>query len=135
MTDPFWMLLVLNALGDGYVVWDQAGEIAFLKPGRGTVHAQFRLDGAVLDEIRAAAVPAPGDHGSPSSAQAVPASAWSQEPTASAGAQRAAARCEDLMTVSPSGAVLRWFETDIVDASGDSVARVRKQLYVRRKMR
>jgi len=29
--------------------------------------------------------------------------------------------------------VLHWFETDIVDASGDVVARVRKQVYVRRK--
>jgi acyl-coenzyme A thioesterase PaaI-like protein len=29
--------------------------------------------------------------------------------------------------------VLRWFETDVVDAAGDAVARVRKQVYVRRK--
>ena len=29
--------------------------------------------------------------------------------------------------------VLRWFDTDVVDDSGDVVARVRKQLYVRRK--
>jgi hypothetical protein len=28
---------------------------------------------------------------------------------------------------------LHWFETPIVDASGDTVARVRKQVYVRRK--
>ena len=28
---------------------------------------------------------------------------------------------------------LHWFETDIVDAAGDVVARVRKQVYVRRK--
>lgn len=31
------------------------------------------------------------------------------------------------------GKVLRWFDTDIVDADGEVVARVRKQLYVRRK--
>jgi len=29
--------------------------------------------------------------------------------------------------------VLRWFENDIVTASGEAVARVRKQLYVRLK--
>jgi hypothetical protein len=28
---------------------------------------------------------------------------------------------------------LRWFDTDVVDADGEVVARVRKQLYVRRK--
>ena len=29
MTDPFWMILVLRSLGDGYIVWDQAAEIRF----------------------------------------------------------------------------------------------------------
>ncbi len=54
MTDPFWMLLAMRALGRDYIVWDKAGEIAFLKPGRGTVRAHFRLDDATLDEIRTA---------------------------------------------------------------------------------
>ena len=54
MTDPFWMLLVMNALGRDYIVWDRAGEIRFLKPGRGTVRARFVLDTARLEEIRAA---------------------------------------------------------------------------------
>jgi hypothetical protein len=31
------------------------------------------------------------------------------------------------------GKVLRWFENSVVDAQGETVARVRKQLYVRRK--
>ena len=56
MTDPFWMIMTLQALGDGYIVWDQAGEIEFMKPGRGVVEAEFRLDDAVLDGIRAATV-------------------------------------------------------------------------------
>lgn len=55
MTDPFWMLLTLKSLGDGYVVWDQAGSIEFVKPGRGTVRARFDLDEAVLEDLRAAA--------------------------------------------------------------------------------
>ncbi|HEU0305671.1 MAG TPA: DUF4442 domain-containing protein [Lysobacter sp.] len=89
MTDPFWMLLTMHALGRDYIVWDQAGSIEFLKPGRGTVQARFHLDDAVLDQLRAA----------------------------TAGGDK----------------VLHWFETDIVDETGDVVARVRKQVYVRRK--
>ena len=54
MTDPFWMLLTLNALGKDYIVWDKAGAIDFRKPGRGTVRAHFRVDDAMLDEIRVA---------------------------------------------------------------------------------
>jgi hypothetical protein len=54
MTDPFWMLLTMHALGNDYIVWDQAGAIDFVKPGRGTVHARFQLDDAVLAQLRAA---------------------------------------------------------------------------------
>lgn len=89
MTDPFWMLLTMHALGGDYIVWDQAGAIEFIKPGRGTVRASFRLDDALLAQLRAATAD---------------------------GAKH-----------------LHWFETEIVDAGGDVVARVRKQLYVRRK--
>jgi acyl-coenzyme A thioesterase PaaI-like protein len=55
MTDPFWMILMLRRLGPGYLVWDQAGEIRFEKPGRGTVVAEFDLTDTVVDEVRAAA--------------------------------------------------------------------------------
>lgn len=89
MTDPFWMLLVMQSLGRDYTVWDKAGAIEFVKPGRGTVQARFKLDEHVLAELRDAA--AGGDK------------------------------------------VLRWFETDVTNGEGDVVARVRKQLYVRRK--
>ncbi|WP_408953142.1 DUF4442 domain-containing protein [Lysobacter sp. Hz 25] len=89
MTDPFWMLLAMNALGREYIVWDRAGSIEFVKPGRGTVRAEFRLDDEVLDELRKAT--AHGDK------------------------------------------YLHWFDTDVVDASGEVVAKIRKQLYVRRK--
>ena len=88
MTDPFWMILLMRRLGDGHRVWDQAGEIRFEKPGRGTVVAEFTLDDAVVESIRAAA----------------------------AGGEK----------------VLHWFETEVRDAAGDVVARVRKQVYVRR---
>jgi acyl-coenzyme A thioesterase PaaI-like protein len=91
MTDPFWMIMVLRRLGSDYLVWDQAADIRFVKPGRGTVSVAFDLDEAVLDEIRAAA----------------------------AGGEK----------------VLRWFEMDVRDGAGDVVAKVRKQVYVRRKRR
>jgi acyl-coenzyme A thioesterase PaaI-like protein len=89
MTDPFWMLLTMNALGRDYIVWDKAGEIEFVTPGRGTVVAHFRLDDATLDEIRAA--------------------------------------------TADGGKHLCWMQTEVLDAQGDIVARVRKQLYIRRK--
>jgi len=89
MTDPFWMLLIMRGLGRDYVVWDRAGTIEFVKPGRGIVHARFDLDDATLDAIRAETAD---------------------------GAKH-----------------LRWFETPVLDAAGDTVALVRKQVYVRRK--
>ncbi|MER5264721.1 DUF4442 domain-containing protein [Actinosynnema sp. NPDC002837] len=55
MTDPFWMLLVLHHLGREHLVWDRAGEIEFVKPGRGTVHAEFHLTDEHLDELRSRA--------------------------------------------------------------------------------
>jgi acyl-coenzyme A thioesterase PaaI-like protein len=51
MTDPFWMLLVMQRLGPDYFVWDKAAEIEFVKPGRGRVHADFVLDDATLELI------------------------------------------------------------------------------------
>ena len=89
MTDPFWMILVKERLGRDYLVWDRAAEIEFLKPGRGVVHAQFRLGDDTVEGLR----------------------------TAAAGGDK----------------VLHWFEAGVVDAAGDVVARVRKQVYVRRK--
>lgn len=89
LTDPFWMILVMRCLGRDYIVWDKAGEIEFVAPGRSDVFAEFRVDDALLDEIRAAA----------------------------AGGEK----------------VLRWCETAVTAADGQVVARVRKQLYVRRK--
>ncbi|MBB5955640.1 acyl-coenzyme A thioesterase PaaI-like protein [Saccharothrix tamanrassetensis] len=55
MTDPFWMLLVLRHLGRDHMVWDRAGEIEFVRPGRGTVYAEFRLTDEHLAELRSQA--------------------------------------------------------------------------------
>ena len=55
MTDPFFMILVRNQLGKGYVVWDQSAKIDFLKPGKGTVRAEFEITDAEVKEIVSAA--------------------------------------------------------------------------------
>jgi len=89
MTDPFWMLLVMHQLGNDYFVWDKAGAIDFVAPGREDVYAHFKLDPAVVDQLRAEAA--------------------------------------------DGSKVLHWFETDVVTASGEVIARVRKQVYVRLK--
>jgi acyl-coenzyme A thioesterase PaaI-like protein len=89
MTDPFWMVMVLRNLGDDYVVWDKAGEIEFVTPGRETVYAEFEVTDELLDLLRAEAA--------------------------------------------DGSKVLHWLETDIRTADGTLVARVRKQLYVRRR--
>jgi acyl-coenzyme A thioesterase PaaI-like protein len=52
--DPICMVVLIKALGPGYVVWDKAASIRFRKPGRTTLHARFAVDQAELDTIRGA---------------------------------------------------------------------------------
>ncbi|MEU9133266.1 DUF4442 domain-containing protein [Kitasatospora sp. NPDC048540] len=89
MTDPFWMLLVMQNLGPGYLVWDSAAEIEFVSPGRGDIFADFHLTDDRLAEIRE-------------------------------------------LTAEGKKALV-WFDTEVLAADGTVVARVRKQIYVRRK--
>jgi len=55
MCDPFFMLILMEALGRGYVVWDKEATIRFRRPGKGTVHASFHIPPERVEEIRAAA--------------------------------------------------------------------------------
>lgn len=89
MTDPFWVLLLFNQLGGEHVVWDQAGEIEFLAPGRGTVYAEFRLTDEHVSEV--------------------------------------------LGQTANGEKALIWFDTDVVGQDGTVIAKVRKQVYARRK--
>lgn len=89
MTDPFYVLMFVANLGDDYLVWDKSARIEFVKPGRGTVRAQFRLTEADL----AAARDATAD-----------------------GAKH-----------------LPCFTVEVRDAEDVLVARVEKELYIRRK--
>ena len=52
MTDPFFMLLLMQQLGPDYYVWDKAGHIDYVKPGRGTVKARFHVDEDLVSHIR-----------------------------------------------------------------------------------
>lgn len=54
MCDPFFALILARQLGKGYVVWDKAAAIRFVRPGRGTVTATFHLPPAEVEAIRAA---------------------------------------------------------------------------------
>lgn len=56
MCDPFFMLILIEALGPEFVVSDKAATIRFLRPGRGTVHARFAIPAAEIEEIRRQAV-------------------------------------------------------------------------------
>jgi len=89
MSDPFWVLLVVNRLGRDYLVWDKTGEIDFVSPGRGVVHTEFELTKDRVEELRQA--------------------------------------------TADGSKALPWFESTVTAADGTVVARVRKQLYVRRK--
>ncbi|HEU4670323.1 MAG TPA: DUF4442 domain-containing protein [Dyella sp.] len=55
MSDPWWMLLAMHRLGRDYIVWDKAGAIDFVAPGRADVHAVFRMPDAAVEALRAAA--------------------------------------------------------------------------------
>ncbi len=54
MTDPFYMLMLMENLGRDYIVWDKAATIRYKRPGIGTVRAEFRLPIETTDEIRSA---------------------------------------------------------------------------------
>ena len=55
MTDPFFAIMLMHNLGREYLVWDKAGEIDYVSPGRGTVTAHFHLSQRRIEEIRAQA--------------------------------------------------------------------------------
>jgi acyl-coenzyme A thioesterase PaaI-like protein len=55
MSDPFFMIILIERLGPGYVVWDKAATIRYRKPGRGTVRATFEIPPERVEEIRRAA--------------------------------------------------------------------------------
>jgi acyl-coenzyme A thioesterase PaaI-like protein len=55
MTDPFFAIMLMHNLGGDYLVWDKAGSIEYVAPGRGMVRARFALTEQRVAEIRAQA--------------------------------------------------------------------------------
>jgi len=53
MVDPWYMLMLIEILGRDYVVWDKAASIRFRKPGKGRVWAEFTVDDALIESIKA----------------------------------------------------------------------------------
>jgi acyl-coenzyme A thioesterase PaaI-like protein len=54
--DPMYMLMLMRILGPDFTVWDKAATIRFLRPGRGTLRATFRLGAELVADIRAEAI-------------------------------------------------------------------------------
>jgi len=52
MTDPFYMLMLIQLMGKAYIVWDKAATIEFKKPGKGKVFARFRLTRAIIEQYK-----------------------------------------------------------------------------------
>jgi len=52
MTDPFYMLMLMERLGRDYIVWDKAATINFKKPGKGKVYAKFHLSEEQVNQIK-----------------------------------------------------------------------------------
>ena len=89
MCDPFYVFIVHNYLGRGYVVWDKSAEIKFIKPGTGKVKAIFEISQEKLLELKA--------------------------------------------EVDNNGKHTVFFETIITNEDQEIVAKVRKEIYMRKK--
>ncbi len=55
MCDPFFLFQILFSLGDDYVVWDKSASVKFMKPGKGTVRAEFLMPASKIEELRSLA--------------------------------------------------------------------------------
>ena len=52
ITDGAHPMMLMAALGDGYIVWDKAASIRYRKPGYSALYGDFVLTQCDLDEIR-----------------------------------------------------------------------------------
>ena len=50
--DPVYMIMLIKLLGSRYTVWLKEASVAFLKPGRETLYARFRIADDHLEGIR-----------------------------------------------------------------------------------
>lgn len=52
MVDPHLMLMLMGKLGPEYIIWDSAASIKFLRPGKGLVQTEIKLQETDLETIR-----------------------------------------------------------------------------------
>jgi hypothetical protein len=52
MTDPFYMLMLIQLLGPNFIVWDKAATVRFRRPGKGRVSALFLIEPAELTALK-----------------------------------------------------------------------------------
>ncbi|WP_201604053.1 DUF4442 domain-containing protein [Psychrobacter submarinus] len=52
MTDPFYMLLLMQQLGSNYVVWDKSSHIEFVAPATSKVTARIKVSSSEATAIR-----------------------------------------------------------------------------------
>ena len=52
MTDPFYMLIIIEYLGRDYIVWDKSATIDFKRPGQSALYATFSIADEVLRDIK-----------------------------------------------------------------------------------
>jgi len=90
MCDPWYMAILIKLLGPEYIVWDKSARIEFVRPGRSTVRALFRIAPEELTEIKE--------------------------------------------IVARERKTTRTYETSVLDENDQIVARVEKEIYVRRKI-
>jgi acyl-coenzyme A thioesterase PaaI-like protein len=55
MCDPFFVFIVMKNLGPGYIVWDKAVQIEFLRPGRGRVTGRYHVPPEEIARVKALA--------------------------------------------------------------------------------
>lgn len=53
MTDPFYMLMLMQLLGKGYIIWDKSASIRYKIPAKGNLYAKFELSQEQIEKIRA----------------------------------------------------------------------------------
>jgi len=88
MCDPFFMFLLIWNLGENYMVWDKGAKVDFVKPGRGTVKAIFRIEPQEVETIRE--------------------------------------------ILQKEKKTIRFYETEVREEDGTVVAKIQKELYVRK---
>jgi acyl-coenzyme A thioesterase PaaI-like protein len=55
MCDPFFLFIVIQNIGSGYLVWDKEARIEFLKPGRGRVTGRYHVPPEEIARVKALA--------------------------------------------------------------------------------